>query len=292
MRLSLVNTLWAQKGFVMLPAFLDALAEHYGAGVNLVDFTGATEAARQTINAWVAGQTEKRIQELLQPGVVDPETRLVLTNAIYFNAAWKTPFPETTQNAPFHRLDGSSVDVPTMRLTAQLPVAFGDGFGAVELPYDDDRLALLVVVPDAGRFSEIDGAFDGRRLEELVGTLQPRMAGVALPRWKSETPLRLDRVLADMGMPSAFGGGADLSGIDGHPDLFIQAVVHKAFIAVGEKGTEAAAASAVVVGRKAADPPPEVLVAADRPFLYVLRDRPTGAVLFLGRVLDPGRGPQ
>jgi serpin B len=288
-RLMLVNSVWAQKGNAPLPAFLDTLAENYGAGVNLLDFAHDPEGARGTINAWVGQQTQERITTLLPPGAIDPLTALVLTNAVSFSAAWKVPFPTTTQNGAFVRLDGSSVDVPIMRMTELLPMARGDGFSAVDLPYDDERLSLTVVVPDPGRFAEVEGAFDARALAEVVRELQPQEVSLALPRWTCATPLRLNEVLAALGMPSAFQVGvADFSGIDGAPGhLFIKALVHQAFIAVGEKGTEAAAATGVFFGRKSVGPS----VSADRPFLFVLRDRPTGALLFLGRVLDPSRAP-
>jgi serpin B len=290
--LKVTNTVWAQKGFAIEPPFLDTLAWYYDAGVALVDFEGAPEATRQIINSEISRRTRHKIDDLLPAGVIDPMTRLVLANAITFKAQWLVPFPaEQTRSSPFKRLDGSTTDVTTMTAADQIFVALGDGWSAADLAYGDERLVMTIVVPDEGRFAEIEGSFDARAFEQIVSQMKLRKTRVVLPRWTAETPLRLDAVLAEMGMPSAFNGDADFSGIDGTRRLYLQAVVQKASIAVGEYGTEAAAASAVVVGEKSAGPPADVTIVADRPFMFVVRDKPTGVLLFLGRVLDPGRGP-
>jgi serpin B len=285
-RLRMVNTAWAQRGFQMLPSYLDVLAVSYGAGVNLLDFAGATEAARQTINRWVEEKTEDRIKDLLPQGALDASTTLVLTNAVYFNAAWKSPFGGTA-DAAFRRLDGSMVNVPTMRLEASLRAAERPDYTAVALPYQDERLSMLVVVPAEGKLASVEAALDPKALADLDAALAAQSVILALPRFRFETPVELKPALSDLGMPVAFSGAADFSGIDGARDLFIQAVLHKAFIAVAEKGTEAAAATAVVVGRTSA--PQGLYVTANRPFLFFLRDEPTGAILFMGRVTDPSR---
>jgi serpin B len=286
-RLRMVNSAWADKQFTMLPAYLDVLAESYGAGVNLLDFVGATESARQTINRWVEQQTEDRIKELLPMGALDQATVLVLTNAVYFNAAWKVPFPERTADGDFKRLDGSMVKVPMMRHEASFKAAQRTGYAAVALPYQDERLSMLIVVPDEGKLAEVEAGLTAAALTELAGSLTPQSVILAMPRFRFETPIDLKQALSDLGMPVAFTGGADFSGIDGSKSLFIQAVLHKAFIAVAEKGTEAAAATAVVVGRTSA--PQGLNITANRPFLFFLRDEPTGAILFMGRVADPSR---
>jgi serpin B len=285
-RLRIVNATWAQRGGSFLPGFLDTLAENYGAGLNVLDFQRAPEAARQTINRWVTQETEERIKELIPTGAINAMTALVLTNAIYFNGAWKTPFPENTAPAAFKRLDGRTVMVPTMRTEGSLRAAAGSGFQAVALPYQDERLSLLVVVPDEGKFAEVEAGLDARRLGEITAALQAQSVILALPRFKFETPVDLKKALVELGMAAAFdAGAADFSGIDGTRSLFIQTVLHKAFIAVAEKGTEAAAATAVIVGRTSA--PLGLHITADRPFLFFLRDEPTGAILFMGRVQDP-----
>jgi serpin B len=289
-RLNVVNTTWMQKDETFLPAYLDVLAEHYGAGVNLLDFITNAEGSRKTINAWVEAKTEDRIKELIPMGVINAATRLVLTNAVYFNAAWRTPFSATVASAPFKRLDGSSVNVPMMRQPETgFPAATGAGWTAVALPYQDERLSMLLVVPDEGKFDTVEASLNAVTLAQMVAGLAPRTVTLQMPRFKFETAASLKELLQALGMNRAFEPGvADFSGMDGTMSLYIQAVLHKAFIAVGEKGTEAAAATAVVVGRTSA--PLDVLfLTADRPFLFFLRDEPTGAILFLGRVLDPSQ---
>jgi serpin B len=286
-RLNVVNTTWAQKGFTLEPAFLDILAESYGAGVNLLDFVGAAESSRQTINLWVSQRTEDRIKDLIPMGVIDGMTRLVLTNAVYFNAAWKHPFGKGTSDGPFQRLDGSTVTVPLMRNEARLRAATMPGQVAVALPYQDERLSMLIVLPDEGKLADVEARLAMGGLAELTAALQETSVILTLPRFRFETPIDLKLALSALGMPIAFTAAADFSGINAQGNLFLQAVLHKAFIAVAEKGTEAAAATAVVVGRASAPQGLNVLV--NRPFLFFVRDEPTGAILFAGRVADPSR---
>ena len=284
--LRIVNAPFAQRGLTLEDPFLDALAERFGAGLRLVDYVAAAEDARRLINAWVADQTEDRIEELLAQGTIDDLTRLVLVNAIYLKAAWQTPFgEEATAPAPFTRLDGSTVDVPMMQGGGALPYAAGDGWRAVELPYVGGNLAMLVIVPDD--LAAFEPAFDEAALDAIVSGLGSREVILGMPKFGTESQLELNDVLAAMGMPTAFDEvAADFSGITTEERLFIGAVVHQANIDVDEKGTEAAAATAVVMQATAA-PHDTVTLTVDRPFLFALRDTDTGAVLFLGRVADP-----
>jgi len=289
MRVNIVNALWAEKTYTFKSDFLDTLAANFGAGLNLLDFINAPEPSRATINQWVAAQTENKIPELLANGTVTDLTRLVLTNAVYFNAAWKTPFdPNTTYDGSFTLLDGSGVTAKFMgaHLTG-IPALQGTNFVAAALPYADDRLSLLVVLPDAGQFSQVEASLDATTLGTLVTGLTSQQILLTLPRFKIETGTELADHLKALGMPSAFDGRADFSGMDGTHNLQISAVIHKAFINVAEKGTEAAAATAVVMVGSAA--PTGLEFDATRPFLYFLRDQPTGAILFMGRVLDPSQ---
>ena len=279
-----VNAPFAQRGLPLEQAYLEALASRFGAGLRLVDYAGNPDGSRGAINAWVSDQTEERIPELLAPGAVDPSTLLVLVNAIYLKAAWGTPFSEgLTNSAAFTRLDGSTMDVQMMQLSAGLPYAAGDGWRAVDLPYAGGGLSMLVVVPD--EFAAFEASLDGARLDEIVAGLQGRQVALGLPKFGTETKVELARVLAELGMPTAFGAGADFSGITSQASLLIDAVVHQANIDVDEKGTEAAAATAVVMRESAA--PSAVDLTVDRPFLFALRDLETGAVLFLGRITEP-----
>jgi serpin B len=289
MRLHIVNAVWAERSYLFLSDFLATLAGNYGAGINLLNFAGAPEPSRLTINAWVASQTEDRILNLLPEGIIDSTVKLVLTNAVYFNAQWATPFdPDQGYTGPFVRLDGSSVSTKFMAADlSALPVLQGPNFKAVSLPYADRRLSMLVVVPDAGQFAQVEAGLDGAALKAIVAGLTPKTVALCLPSFRTETEASLEKVLQALGMASAFAPGlADFSGMDGSRNLFVAAVRHKAFIDVAEKGTEAAAATAVVM-RDGSIMMVDLSVWADHPFFYVVRDEPTGAILFMGRVLDP-----
>jgi serpin B len=290
MRLHVVNSAWAERTYTFRTDYLDLLATNYGAGINLVDFLGAAESARVTINGWVADQTEQKIKDLLPAGSVDASTSLVLVNAVYFNAAWLYPFDsDDTYDGSFTRLDNSTVTVKIMgnHLGSALATQ-GAGFSAVALPYQDDRLSLLLVVPDLGSFAAFEASLDSAKLDGIVASLTSQQVILGMPRFKVETGASLAALLQGLGMISPFQPGvADFSGMDGTRDLFITNVIHKAFIDVGEKGTEAAAATGVTMGRSAA--PAGLAIYADHPFLYFLRDQPTGAILFMGRVLDPSK---
>jgi serpin B len=291
-RLNIANSIWGQIGHPFLPAFLDALAINYGAGLRLLDFASAPEASRLTINEWVSKQTEGKIRDLLSPGSITPETRLVLTNAIYFNAAWHYPFDEAnTHDDVFRLLDGHQVTVPMMSQINPFGYAEGDGYQAVELPYRGKdqwtvELSMVILLPQPGRFEEFERSLDAERVGAILGALQPREVELTMPKFTYESSFSLKEELEAMGMPDAFSGSADFSGIDGSRDLFIGDIVHKAFISVDEAGTEAAAATAVLMVTLA--PPPPVVVMIDRPFIFMIRDIKTGAIIFLGRVINPG----
>ena len=285
--LHVVNRIWGQVDYPFLESFLDVLAENYGAGLNLLDFVNATEQSRVAINDWVAAQTRDRIKDLIAPGAITALTRLVLTNAVYFKAAWEEPFDEAlTQDGSFHRLDGSQVTVPMMRQNAGFGYAAGNGYRAIELRYEGGELSMVIFLPDAARFAEFEAALDAARVDAIAQALAPRDLALTMPRFSFTRDFSLVEVLSAMGMPIAFTGGADFSGMNGSQDLFIQGVLHKAFVAVDEEGTEAAAATAVIVGLTAA-PPSELNVTIDRPFIFVIRDIETKTILFAGRVLDP-----
>jgi len=283
-----VNAPFAQEDLTFEPAFLQALAQRFDAGVRLVDFETQIEAARQAINDWVAQQTEDRIKEILAQGSIDLMTRLVLVNAIYLKAAWVTPFdPKATRPAAFTRSDGSTVQAPTMELSAELPYAEGDGWRAVELPYVGGQLAMTIVVPDD--LASFVQSADGATIEAIVQGLAGRKPEVdlSLPTFSIETKTELKDVLSTLGMPVAFDPDqADFSGMTTQEKLFIGAVIHQANITVDEKGTEASAATAVVMEASAA-PADRVTFHVDRPFLFLLRDTTTGAIVFLGQVTDP-----
>jgi serpin B len=286
-RLHIVNAIWGQDGFKFLNAFLDLLAENYGAGLRTLDFAQDPEAARSVINDWVNEQTEERIKDLIPRGVINPLTRLVLTNAIYFNAAWANPFDtEQTVDGTFHLLDGSKTTVPMMQQQALFGYAGRQGLKVVELPYDGHELSMVILLPEEGAFASMENDLDAKHISGLLDRLTYQEVTLTMPKFKVESDFGLAETLQAMGMTDAFSSNADLSGMDGTQELFIQDVVHKAFVDVDEAGTEAAAATAVIIALKAMPRQP-VQVTIDRPFVFFIRDIQTNTVLFVGRIVDP-----
>jgi len=285
-QLNIVNAIWGQEDYKFLPEFLDILAENYGAGLRLLDFY-APEKARVTINDWVSDQTEGRIEDLIPQDVINNMTRLILTNAIYFNAAWAKPFePDQTADGMFYLLDGSEVTVPMMKQAESFGYAEGGGYQAVELPYEGGEMAMVILLPEAGEFEPFEGSLDAERVDAMMKDLAHQQVALTMPKFEFDSSFELAETLAGMGMPDAFNDAADFSGMDGTPLLFIKEVLHKAFVSVDEAGTEAAAATAVVVALKAL-PSPTIEVTVDRPFVFLIRDIETGTVLFVGRVVNP-----
>jgi serpin B len=285
--LTVTNAIWGKQGAMFLPAYLDLLAVNYGAGLRTLDFAGDLEGARLTINRWVEAQTAGRIQDLLMPGVLMSDTALVLTNAIYFKASWQQPFmqPATTPR-PFFVAPGSSFDVPTMQRQGRIRYAETADLRAVELPYKGGQLAMLILAPKDDRATAFEAALSAAALDAVTAALTEREVLMRLPKFKLTARFKLKATLSGLGMPVAFSTQADFSGINGAGGLAISDVIHQAFVAVDEKGTEAAAATAVIVGPPSI-PVVEVELNLDRPFLFLIRDVPTGAVLFLGRLADP-----
>jgi serpin B len=286
-RLNIVNAIWGQKDYEFLTDFLDVLAVNYGAGLRVLDFMSAPEESRVTINDWVAEQTEDRIKDLIPPGLINPMTRLVLTNAIYFNAAWLNPFDEDiTRDGDFYLLDGNQVTVPMMSQQEHLGYAEGDGYVAVELPYDGEELSMVILLPESGQFEAFESSLSAEPVAGIIENLYYREVDLTMPKFEFDSSFSLRNALGAMGMPVAFIAElADFSGMTGNRELYIADVVHKAFVSVDEAGTEAAAATAVVMELTAI---PEVVeVTIDRPFIFFIRDIETGTVLFVGRTLNP-----
>jgi serpin B len=287
-RLNVVNAIWGQKDFAFTSQYLDLLAQNYGAGLRIVDFIQKTEEARKTINDWVSQQTEERIQDLLPEGSVTELTRLVLTNAIYFNAAWASPFTkEATSDGQFNLLDGTQVTARMMKQTMKsYKYAEGPNFQAVELPYDGNELSMVILLPQSGQFRNFEADLSSQ-MAGIVSNLKSAHVNLTLLKFKIEGEFGLKKALSDLGMPVAFSElEADFSGMDGKKDLHIQDVLHKAFVTVDEEGTEAAAATGVIVGTTSM--PSNIKdMTIDRPFVFLIRDISTGAILFMGRVMNP-----
>ena len=288
-RLHVVNAIWGQQGFKFTQQYLDLLAQNYGAGLRIVDYIKDAEKSRQTINQWVSDQTENRIKDLLPQGSIDSLTRLVLTNAIYFNAAWQSQFQKNaTADGQFTLLNGSKVSVPMMRQMHTFGYTEGTDYQAVELPYDGNELSMVILLPKADRFKAFEAALKAQQVKDIVQNLKSSEVDLTMPRFKVESQFNLKKALASLGMPIAFSASeADFSGMDGQKDLYISDVVHKAYVNVDENGTEAAAATGVVVGTTSM-PAKTYQVTLDHPFIFFIRDIQTGAILFLGRVASPG----
>jgi serpin B len=286
--LRLSNAVWTQGGLPLNQEFERTLTAAFRAGMRRVDFEHDPEAARRAINRLVAEQTAGKITELFEAGAIDAKCRLVLTNAIYLQARWLHAFdPEETRPEPFHR-PGGSVDVPTLHRQGRLDYARGDGWRAVELPYRGGRMAMDVVVPDEGAFDRFRADLDADRLGDLLASLESREVRLALPKFRFDSDLDLGAPLMALGMRTPFSNGADFSGITERDRLRIDRVVQRAHVEVDERGTTAAAATGTtmrLVSMVAPSPPLELRV--DRPFLFAVRDRTTGALLFLGQVADP-----
>ena len=287
--LDVANALWADKGHHFLAAFLHDARDRYGASVNQADFRTEAETARKRINQWVLEKTHNKIADILPAGTVDGSTRLVLVNAIYFKGKWQQPFKTNlTETAPFHAASRET-QARLMHQEADFGYAESDGLQVLDLPYAGNSLSMLVLLPrDTNGLGALESRLNSTNLQQWVGTLHRRKVNVYLPRFRLTSEFSLKDPLAQLGMPVAFTPQADFSGMDGARDLLISAVLHKAFVDVNEEGTEAAAATGTVVALTAIQRPwPVPVFRADHPFLFLIRDRQTGSVLFLGRLSSP-----
>ena len=288
-RLNIANAIWGQDGYHFLPDFLDVLAEHYGAGMMAVDFAGAPDESRVRINNWVAEETAGKVEDLLPQRSVDHSTRLVLTNAIYFNASWLWQFDQRdTKVRLFHLAGGATVMVPMMTETTKEFYGYAkcDGYQVVDVPYSWGEMSMTILLPDEGKLGKFEDSLDSEMLGRIVDDIEIDYVTLTMPLFEFESEFNLGDTLAGMGMPDAFGGGADFSGMTGSRALWISEVVHKAFMSVDEEGTEAAAATGVVILTSGTSKDP-IEVTVDRPFIFLIRDIGTGTVLFMGRVSNP-----
>jgi len=289
-QLSIANALWGQKGFGFLPDFLNLTRKDYGAGLVEVDFLHDAELARKTINEWVEQQTHHKITDLFPPRTLDRNTRLALTNAIYFKGDWAAPFRKgLTHEQEFHLTAQDKLKVPMMHRTAHYNYADGGTFQGLELPYQGDDLSMLVLLPKkVDGLADLEKLLSARRLKDWLGKLRSQEVVVSLPRFKMTQAYRLNDVLAAMGMASAFDmDRADFTAMNGTgPRLFLSVVIHKAFVDVNEQGTEAAGATGAGIALASA-PVKQQIFQADHPFLFLIRDNRSGSILFLGRVSNP-----
>ena len=288
--LSVANALWGQQGYRFLPDYLQVVEKNYGGKLQEVNFRTATEEARKTVNAWVEKETHDRIKDLIKQGMLDPMTRLVLTNAIYFKGKWETEFKkEQTKEEPFI-LANRRPSVSMMHQTNDFGYMEGADFQVLEMPYKGQDLSMVVFLPrKPDGLPAFEKRLSGKNVTEWLGKLRRQEVVVSFPKFTMTSEFGLGEVLMSLGMTDAFSGQADFSGMTGGRDLFISAVVHKAFVDVNEEGTEAAAATGVIMKLTAVatDAPP--VFKADHPFFFLIRERQSGGILFMGRVAEPSK---
>jgi serpin B len=298
--LSTANALWAEKTYQFLGNYLTLVANYYGGKVTNLDFKTASEKSRQTINSWVAAQTHNKITNLIPMGAIDAFTRLVLTNAIYFKGTWVVQFDKTkTKKADFHVDDATTVQADMMTLAGEKALfnyAETPDAQVLQMPYSGNKLSMLVILPKQGAAATVNARLQAGAATAAAyisnireGLIEKQRVNVYMPKFTFKTTYSLGDDLKALGMPTAFSGSqADFSGMDGTTDLYIAAVIHQAFVAVDEEGTEAAAATAVIVGTSAVmSPRPIPEFRADHPFIFLIQNDSTGEILFMGRVTNP-----
>ena len=286
------NAVWGEESFPLLDAYLETLAKFFGAGLFQMDFINNPDSAREQINEWVAEQTNQMIPNLLGPGTISTDTRVVLTNTMYFIASWIREFEESaTRDEAFTLLDGSQVMVPMMNQTDRFGYVLGDGYQMIELPYVGYQISMYAIVPDEGTFAEFEASLTGEHFAEIINAERTfKEVELAFPKFEVESAFSVTEVLKALGMVDAFDPmTADFSGITGNRDLVISDVVHQAVVKLDEQGTEAAAATAVIMEVTSAMPEEElpVVIRFDRPFIFAIMNPETGTILFLGRILNP-----
>jgi serpin B len=287
--LNIANALWAQKGYNIMPEFTKLTSKYYDAAFEQLDFKSNAEAAKGRINSWTAEQTKDGIQNIIPSGIIDAFTRLILTNAIYFKGNWASKFKKRlTTDQPFWTSSDSSIQTPMMHQTEEFNYAENDIVQIVELPYTGNDLSMIILLPkEADRIRHLENSLTIEKLNTWTSDLGRREVDIYLPKFKMDWQLDVASTLTKLGMIDAFKyGPADFSGIDGSRELYISAVLHKAYVDVNEEGTEAAAATAVVMTLGGGHVPP-IIFRADHPFIFLIRENFSGRILFIGRLVNP-----
>ena len=290
--LTVANRLWVQKGLKLERPFLKTAEQYYRSGVEETDFRTQSEATRKAINQWIEKQTHDKIREIIGPGVLDKQTRLVLTNAVYLLAQWSEMFdPRATKDEPFFLTSVAQVQTRTMHQKERHNYFEDEKVQVIALGYLGTELSMMIVLPrERNGLATIEKTLSADKLDKWTSGLKRQQVQLALPRFKVEAEFELSQALSQMGMPLAFTEKADFSGITNDEPLMLSAVLHKTYVDVNEKGTEAAAATAAVM--KATSMPHEeepVVFRADHPFIFLIRDE-QGTVLFIGRLAKPTAG--
>jgi len=292
LEMSIANALWPQKDYTFLPEYFKSVNKNYDTQLQNLDYKTDHEAARKIINDWVATKTKDKIKDLIPKGAIVPLTRLVLTNAIYFKAGWMHQFNKrATKDAAFWTSADKSVNVPTMHQTQTFGYSETDTYQLLSMPYVGYKTMTILLPKKRDGLAALEKELTWKNIHLMLRPKQHPKVTVSLPKFKFTSSFQLADTLKAMGMKDAFSdkGAADFSGMTGTRDLYISKVIHKAFVDVNEEGTEAAAATAVVMNRvtSALRPEPPKIFNADHPFLFVIRDNTTGAILFMGRVVKP-----
>ncbi|MCD4745953.1 MAG: serpin family protein [Bacteroidales bacterium] len=291
-KLNIANSLWAQKDYYFLDDYFNSIKKYYGAGLQFVDFKddAEREKSRILINEWVEKETNNKIKDILFPGALIPTTRLVLVNAIYFYGNWANQFhKELTKNDKFYINTEKTVNSLFMNQQSEFKYFETELLKGIELPYAGNEISMLVLLPKAkDGLQELENSFTYKNYRNWNSMLTKKEVKLSIPKFEMTSEFNLGSVLSGMGMPDAFSFNADFSGMTGKKDLKIDKVVHKAFVEVNEKGTEAAAATAVMMMEKAAPIHKKIKIfKADHPFIFIIKDNLNGSILFIGRVLDP-----
>jgi len=292
-KLSTANALWVQKDYHFLNEYIGVVKKYYGGSVKNMDFKTRAEESRKEINRWVEKETNDKIKDIIPSGAINAITRLVLTNAVYFKGEWAKQFDsKKTRDEDFTVSAGKKVKVPMMERTgdeAVFPYAEDSAAQILEMPYSGDDLSMLVLLPKNGDMKKLENFLSVKKLQEWKGSVKKQRVDVFFPKFKFETKYFMAKDLAEMGMAEAFSGSADFSGMTGQKDLCISRVIHQAFVEVNEEGTEAAAATAVIMKLTAmpSQQPPVPVFRADRPFIFIIQQKATGNMLFMGRVSNP-----
>ena len=294
--LSIANALWGQAGFKFNRSFLDTLAINYGAGLNLLDFANQPEESIKIINQWVSEKTHGKIKDLLSSDSIGNKTFLIITDAIYFKADWKISFDkDLTKIKPFHALDGTKVNVKMMDMGDNdvFPYIQTNDYQMVALPYEGDDLSMVLLLPEKGKFDKVEKELNGDKFLDMLDSLTDREGSVSMPSFELRDSMSLKKTFKSMGMQTPFGALADFSGITTDVYLYIDDIIHKTFLKINEKGSEAAGATAVIIMYDSGiggneEPPPEPFrMVLDRPFIYAIVDRRTDTILFIGRMVKP-----
>lgn len=292
-QLNTANALWAQKDFQFLSEYFNIVEKYYGGKVTNLDFVGETEKSRLTINKWVEEQTNNKIKDLIPLGILDSMTKLVLTNAIYFKGTWVYQFDKKdTKELDFKVTSENIVKVPMMYLNneeAKFNYAETNNLQVLEMLYKGEELSMLILLPK-DNLGSLEKNLDAKKIEEYRNMLKAEyIEAIYLPKFKFETKYFMADTLKEMGMPTVFSDSADFSGMTGKRDLFISQVIHQAFVEVNEEGTEAAAATAVIMEKGISVGPRTPVFRADHPFIFIIQEKATGNILFLGRVINPNK---